>query len=106
MPVILIFDEDFYDDPYKICRLHQIEPSDAMIIVKGRQDVQARVSRLKQLYKDIPVFLLTGDDGSEFVPISRLYDSYKKKAFRKFILSCPEEVWTEPQAVKNLVAML
>ena len=109
MPLILIFDENFHDNPYEICRLHQIEPADAMIIVKGRQDVRAQISQLKQLYEDIPVFSLTGSqeiDGLELMQISRLYDSYKKKAFRKFILSCPDEVWTEPQTVKNLVATL
>ena len=107
MPLILIFDEDFHDNPYEICRLHQIEPSDIIIIVmKGRQDIGLQVLQLKQLYKDIHVFSLTGIDGSELVPISRLYNSYKKKAFRKFILDCPDEVWTEPQAVKNLIATL
>lgn len=107
MPLILIFDEDFQDNPYEICRLHQIEPSDIIIIVmRGQQDIGLQVLQLKQLYKDIPVFSLTGIDGSELVPISRLYNSYKKKAFRKFILDCPDEVWTEPRAVKNLIATL
>lgn len=107
MPLVVIFDEKFHDNPYEICRLHQIEPSDIIIIViKGRQDICSQVSQLKQLYKDIPVFSLTGVDGSELVPISRLYNSYKKKAFRKFLLEYPDEVWTEPQAVENLIATL
>lgn len=107
MPVILIYEENFTDNPYDICRLHEIEASDIIIIVmQGRQDISLQVAQLKQLYKDIQIFSLTGVDGSELVPISQLYNSYKKKAFKKFILDCSDEVWTEPQAVRNLIATL
>ena len=107
MPIIVISDTNFHDNPYEICHLHQIEPSDTMIIViNGRQNIQLQVLQLKQHYKDIPVFSPTASDSPELVTISRLYNSYKKKAFRKFILNCPDEVWIDPQAVKSLIATL
>lgn len=113
MPTILISDKNFSDNPYEICRQHQIEPSEAMIIavekIGGREDLKSLEVQLKQQFKDIPVFWLKGlseTDNSKLAQISRLYNAYKKKFFRKIILSYPDEIWTEPKTLKNFIATL
>lgn len=111
MPLILISDKKFSENPYEICQQHQIKPTDTMIIfvVNGREEDKLQVLQLKQNFKDIPIFLLTGSseaDGLELAQMTRLYNSYKKKAFRRFILDYPDDVWIEPRTVKNLIATL
>lgn len=111
IPLILISDKKFSENPYEICKQHQIKPTDAMVISvnNGREEGRLQVLQLRQTFKDIPIFLLTGSlevDGLELAQMTRLYNSYKKKAFRRFISDYPDDVWTEPQIVKNLIATL
>ena len=111
IPIILTSDKNFPADPYELCRQQQLEPSDAMIIVVGKnqKEVKSRAMHLKQIWKDISIFALTDSpniDCAEIEQITRLYNFYKKKVFRRLITSCPEDTWTDPQSVKNLIAKL
>ena len=111
IPTILISEKKFFEDPYRICRIHQVEPTDVLIVAinNGAPEVKLQVAELKRQFEDIAIFLLTGNakiDAPELNKIWRLYRSYKKKAFRNFILDYPDRFWKDPQLAKNFIAKL
>lgn len=111
MPTILVSEKIFSKNPYDLCRQQNIDPSEAMIIVVGRnqQEIKSQAMQLKQNWQDIPIFSLTDSpevDRAEIDQMKRLYNSYKKKIFCRLVSSYPDDTWTDPQAVKKLIAML
>lgn len=111
MPLILVSDKRFSEDPHEICCQQQIDPADAMIIVVGQnqQEVKSQAMQLKQIWKDVPIFSLTNlldADRAEIEQMMSLYNSYKKKKFRRIVSAYPDDTWTNPQVAKNLIATL
>lgn len=111
IPTILISEKKFFEDPHRICRIHQVEPTDVLIIAidNGAPEVKLQVAELKRQFEDIAIFSLTGNakmDVPELNKIWSLYRSYKKKAFRNFILDYPDRFWKDPQLAKNFIAKL
>ena len=108
MPVIFVSEKDFYEDPHEICRNHQVEPSNVMIIAvnANKKEVAKKISQIKTNFPDIQVFSLTGneeEDKQELLRMKNFYLPYVKDKLREFVSNFSEEDWTDSQMVDTII---